>query len=396
MGRRARPEGGARPVGRDGELGNHNATFAGACSEPANRGLRGWAALAALAIGLLYSAPARAGAVGAATPPVTSGQPLVVRIGLFISNLAAIRDQAQSFNLQGYLILRWHDPRLVTSAEGSEARGLAPETTWKPPVEFANAIAPVAILSSALSAQADGSVLWIQRFDAHLSTELWLRLFPFDHQNLEIALESPPTLGGPVVSFESSPQDDGISPEGFVGLAEWHLDRVAMGSARTRIFAAELSAARADFYLEVSRRPAFYFWKGFLPILLMVAVTMGVFWIDEDQFDWQAKIVVTMMLSLVAFSFAIGNSLPRVSYLTFFDAVFITSLVFEFSTMVELLVIRTMVRRGAQKQAARAHYLARYIYPAVYMLMLGGVVCGFFLTTAHPDETKILYSVGAN
>jgi len=328
------------------------------------------AAILALAL-CGWTVIAHAAAVDLASPPIDPGQPLAVRIGLYISNLAAIRDQAQSFNLQGYLILRWRDPRLVA---GGEARSLPPQESWKPPVEFANAIAPVTILSSSLSAQADGSVLWIQRFDAHLSTELWLRLFPFDRQHLEVALESPPAIGAPVVSFEPSPRDDGISPEGFVGLAEWHLERITMSRARTRIFAADQLAARADFYLEVNRRPAFYFWKGFLPILLMVAVTLGVFWIDEEQFDWQAKIVITMMLSLVAFSFAIGNSLPRVSYLTFFDGIFVTSFVFEFSVMIELLVIRTMVRRGALERAARVHYLARYVYPAAYLVMLGAVV----------------------
>ncbi|HLH78146.1 MAG TPA: hypothetical protein VKV28_15185, partial [Candidatus Binataceae bacterium] len=193
-----------------------------------------------------------------------------------------------------------------------------------------------------------------------------------------------------------SPRDNGISPEGFVGLAEWHLERITMSRARTQIFAAAQRAARADFYLEVTRRPMFYFWKGFLPIFLMVAVTMGVFWIDEEQFDWQAKIVVTMMLSLVAFSFAIGNSLPRVSYLTFFDGVFLSSLVLEFLVMGELLVIRTMIRRGALERAARAHYLARYIYPAAYLVMLSAVVGGFFLSAAPPDEPKIQYSIGAN
>ncbi|HLH77648.1 MAG TPA: hypothetical protein VKV28_12670, partial [Candidatus Binataceae bacterium] len=135
-----------------------------------------------------WTAMARAAVTNLVSPPVGPGQPLAVGVGLFISNLAAIHDQAQSFNVQGYLILRWRDPRLA-NGEVVQARDQLLEGGWKPPVEFANAIAPVTILSSSLSAQADGSVLWIQRFDANLSTELWLRLFPFDRQHLEIALE---------------------------------------------------------------------------------------------------------------------------------------------------------------------------------------------------------------
>src|SRR5262249_29500953 len=106
---------------------------------------------------------------------------------------------------------------------------------------------------------------------------------------------------GPVIDFEDDRTSDGIAAEGHVGLAEWKLRRLIMTAGYVPLFNRAGTAervARAEFALEVSRRPGFYAWKGLLPIVLMVAVAFAVFWIEEEQFDWQSKIVFTMMLTM--------------------------------------------------------------------------------------------------
>ncbi|MGO9605679.1 MAG: hypothetical protein ACLQAT_20220 [Candidatus Binataceae bacterium] len=323
-------------------------------------------------------APGRAAPL--TTAPVDNGQPMEVKIGLFIANLAAVQDASQTFDLVGYLTMTWLDPRLVRSPnEDQRPRSFKSEELWTPDYEFANAYAPVAILSTTLTAQPNGLVMWVQHFSAHLSTETSLRKFPFDKQRLEITIK--PYANGPVVRFVSDDGNTGISNEGYVGLAEWRIDRLFMTSADAALFAHQPPVSKATFLLEISRLPNFYTWKGFIPIFLMVAITFSVFWIDDEQFDWQAKIVITMMLSLVAFSFAMEKSLPRVSYLTFFDGVYLTGLVFEFLVMCELVVVRTLIRKGSRQWAARIHWHARYVYPGVYLLMLGGTVIRFFLAS---------------
>ncbi len=312
------------------------------------------------------------------TPPVPSGLPLEVRIGLFISNLAAIHEAAQTFDLDAYLALSWNDPRLAHAAnEGLVARTLKPGAVWTPPLDFSNAYQPVSILSSSITVQPSGEVVWIQRFTANLSTELWLHEFPFDHQRLEIVIQSS-VDDGPETHFVEDTRNTGISEEGYVGLAEWRTDRVSMTSGRALLLGHGQPSAKATFLLEITRRPAFYVWKGFLPILLIIAISFSVFWIDEDQFDWQAKIVITMMLSLVAFSFALAGVLPRLSYLTFFDGVFLSGFIFEFLVMVELVVVRTFVRQGRSDRAAMVHWHSRYVYPLALVGVVGLTVAHFF------------------
>src|SRR5262249_42958222 len=149
--------------------------------------------------------------------------------------------------------------------------------------------------------KADGQVTWVQRFQAHLSTRFWLRQFPFDSQRLTLVILSY-VPNGTVIEFEHDRERDGIAAEGYVGLAEWKLGRLLMTGGYVPLFNLIRTGervARAEFVLEVWRRPGFYAWKGLLPIVLMVTVVFAVFWIDEEQFDWQAKIVFTMMLTLV-------------------------------------------------------------------------------------------------
>src|SRR5215831_6810376 len=115
--------------------------------------------------------PAAAAVPGLGLPPLMGGKPLIVKIGLFISNLSGIHEAPQTFDLDGFLTLSWQDQRL-TAGERSNRGSLSFKSgeIWVPPLEFGNAYVPVTVLSSSLIGKADGQVTWVQRFQAHLST----------------------------------------------------------------------------------------------------------------------------------------------------------------------------------------------------------------------------------
>src|SRR5579885_350993 len=68
-------------------------------------------AFAAIASAAYASAPA---ANTLLQPPLQHGQPVKVAIGLRIINIASIDEVKEQFELDGYLIARWSDPRLAT------------------------------------------------------------------------------------------------------------------------------------------------------------------------------------------------------------------------------------------------------------------------------------------
>jgi hypothetical protein len=81
-------------------------------------------------------------------------------------------------------------------------------------------------------------------------------------------------------------------------------------------------------------------------MLMMAMVPAVVFWIDVKEFDWLLKIPMTMLLSIAAFEFAIARDLPRIGYITFLDAVVLTSFAFCFFCILEIATVFLMHQRG--------------------------------------------------
>jgi hypothetical protein len=70
---------------------------------------------------------------------------------------------------------------------------------------------------------------------------------------------------------------------------------------------------------KVSRNPAFYLINLYLPTFLICTSAFAAFAFIVDQFDGRSNILVTLLLTVVAFKQVIGNSLPRLPYLTYLD-----------------------------------------------------------------------------
>jgi hypothetical protein len=124
-------------------------------------------------------------------PPTDGKTPIDVAVGLYVTNFVAIDETRETFEVGGYLIGRWNDPRLALAA-GQNSNGsndqkpervLRVEDVWTPPIEAANSISHKTN-SYVLEADKNGEVTYIERFDAVLSNDFALRKFPFDTQVL--------------------------------------------------------------------------------------------------------------------------------------------------------------------------------------------------------------------
>src|SRR5271154_4466377 len=88
----------------------------------------------------------------------------------------------------GYLTESWHDPRLVFSAGPGQppARYYRKQDIWFPILQFDNSASPRTLSSYLMIGKPDGSVQYIEKFMVRLSSNMQLRAFPFDSQDLEI------------------------------------------------------------------------------------------------------------------------------------------------------------------------------------------------------------------
>jgi len=275
------------------------------------------------------------------TPPLQDGNPVKVAVSLHIINIASIDEVKEQFEIDAYLMTRWIDPRLAftPTRPTDQHRQYSRAQVWIPSFEIVNAVAPRQRDDLSVEGDPDGSVSYVERFHALLSSKFMLRRFPFDSQSLLIIvhpyLRQEGQLGFTAYSREVWATREFTQ---YSSLAQWNLQTVELLIGTSELYGGR-QIPEARFTINVERRYAFYLWKVFLPLSLMVVLSWAVFWIEARDLSNQVQIAITTILTVIAFAFAISATMPRVPYLTYIDAFFLVCYVFVFVAIVELMAV---------------------------------------------------------
>jgi Neurotransmitter-gated ion-channel ligand binding domain/Neurotransmitter-gated ion-channel transmembrane region len=302
-------------------------------------------------------------------PPNVDGRRVPIAIALRILNISDIDEVTQRFQMVGYLVAQWRDPRLAfTPRAGWEKfRTYSADQVWRPHFDFVNGVVPHSASDTTIRAFPDGTMKYSERSSAELSNLFSLRTFPFDRQTLEILIH--PTVAEDA-TVELSELGGGRSisaePRVYSSLAQWRMQGMAASVEQIPGLADE-SVSEIRFTLSISRRFNFYIWKVFLPLLLMVILSWTVFWIDTSELSSQVTISVTTILTLIAFAFAIQANLPKVPYLTFIDVFFLVCYLFVFFTAIEITVVHRAGRAGHAARAQRLSCISRVALPIAFV-----------------------------
>jgi hypothetical protein len=309
--------------------------------------------------------------------PTQGRTPVEVAVGLYITNFVAIDETRETFEVSGYLTGKWLDPRLALAADEQTApRTYRQDELWTPAIESANSISHKTS-QSVLTADRNGLVTYIERFDSTLSSSFDLKKFPFGTQQLQYQFH-PFISNASEIRFVSQPlPSTGIRAEQHTDLAAWHIEGIHYATEQIVDDRKVPPTSGAEFRIVVKRRSGFYVWKIFVPLVMMTMIPIVAFWIDVVQFDWVLKIPMTMLLSMVAFEFAIARDLPRVGYLTFLDAVFLASFTFCFLCIFEIAVVFLLQQHGRRPLAVKLHTNGRWAYPVAYFGFVFILAIGF-------------------
>lgn len=305
-------------------------------------------------------------------PPTTPrGEPVDVAMGVYLIQVSNLDQINQTFEIEGYLEARWIDPRLAFDANEfgrdvkeyheQRARDQLGETVWWPSIEIVNASAGGTLDRYWLRIEADGAVSLSMRFNATVTSAMDVRRFPFDQQQLRIPIESY-YYGVDDVRFVVNDASTGFDRDR--ALPEWTITEVRTWvDEHDYVQYGEFYPAysRFNFELGIHRQWPFYLWKIFVPLLLIVAGSWSVFYVDDLATN--ITTAFTIMLTVVAFNFSIADTLPKVPYLTFMDAVLLTSYVSVFLTLIQLLVTANMARRGRDDLAQALDVRSRWLFP---------------------------------
>jgi hypothetical protein len=305
-------------------------------------------------------------------PPPTANGPVKVAVALHVLNLSSIDEVTERFQLTGYLLTKWRDPRLTYQPSGpaDKFRVLSPDSVWRPKLVMINVAAPRHTDEESLRVDPDGVMSFAERFDAVLTSTFHLKSFPFDAQKLEVIIH-PFTVQQASVTFAPNQFTVWTAAEfnTYSSLESWRFKSMSFEIGQAASQFGKNTMAEIRFEISVERRYGFYLWKVFLPLLLMVIVSWSVFWFDPPEVSSQVQIAVTTILTIIAFALAISLTLPRVPYLTFADAFFLTCYIFAFVAMLELTAVHIAYRNERRKLATQIRHTARWLVPAVFVVI---------------------------
>jgi hypothetical protein len=340
------------------------------------------AALIALTL-LAGRTPAHAAAAAVdtiAAAPMQDGKAVNVAVGLHIINIASIDEVNEQFEIDGYLDAHWLDPRLTYTPAGPNDKKREYERTqvWIPYLEMVNGVTPHDRYDVSVVGDPDGSINYVERFHALLSSKFRLRRFPFDSQQLLVVIH-PFMRQADEVKF-SIPNSDVWATAEFTqysSLAQWDLETLVPSVNESHLYGKK-ETPEVRFTIKVKRRYNFYVWKVFLPLLLMVVLSWAVFWVDARDLSNQVQIAITTILTVIAFAFAISATMPRVPYLTYIDAFFLTCYVFVFISIVELMIVHLTYRKErAGDLGVRIQRISRWAVPSAFVVTNAILVARF-------------------
>ncbi|MBW2713085.1 MAG: hypothetical protein JRC77_04975, partial [Deltaproteobacteria bacterium] len=239
------------------------------------------------------------------------------------------------------------------------------EEIWGIGISMVNEITDVQVKKRELTIRSDGRIRWRGFFSAHLAAHLDLRQFPFDFQILPIQVESL-TWDEEILTFRIVPDEVGVRQD--FELAEWEVGNSTREvKSVTRETGEQFS--RLEITTTVHRRVGYYLWKMILPLILIVGLGWTVFWIP-DGITACIRLSATVMLTIVAFQFALASDLPKVHYVTFFSAFMTLSfLIVALCVLINLFVFYRK-DQGNETIVIRSDHLCRWLIPSIYLVSL--------------------------
>jgi hypothetical protein len=123
--------------------------------------------------------------------------------------------------------------------------------------------------------------------------------------------------------------------------------------------------ARFDVRIDLVRDWSYHAWKLGLPLTLIALMAYGVYFIPATAVAQQIGLSMTAMLTLIAYMLTLGNTLPRISYLTRADRFFVGSALLVFLGLVKALLTIVLAQSTNATLVERADRWGRLIYPIV-------------------------------
>lgn len=199
----------------------------------------------------------------------------------------------------------------------------------------------------------------------NFSQPLELSDFPFDQQVFEIRLA--------VVGFYSDEVEIVVDPESNISeefsLPDWDVIDWKVEAGSNQIFLDKKPHDVVTFSFKADRRAGYFIGKVIIPLILIVAMSWVVFWIDPKASGTMISVAITAMLTLIAYRFAVGAHLPKVDYMTRLDLFILWSSIMVFASLIQVLITSHFANSDRLTLARNIDLWCRWLYPITFLLI---------------------------
>ncbi len=323
-------------------------------------------------------------------PPPSNGQPFEVSMGLYLMHIVKIDQPNQILTGLFETTMLWQDARVAYQSpdgspkvySGAEADKVL-SAMWSPDPEIINQASKPGIQKNSLTIFPDGSIAYRKVFSADILTEFDYTRFPFDDQELKLEFQSFAYNSNELV-FIPSDQYTGISS--LFRSDDWVAYPISVFAGFKRAFGYETQDSSYILYeIKLERRSLFYILRIILPFCFFILMTTSVFWIHETSIDRRISIVVTLMLTSVAFNFLVLNYLPSVPYKTMLNAIISAGYFMSGILIATIVALNYFKNWGSERVCDLGNTICRALFP-IFMI-------GVWLIIYYVFNTKELQIV---
>mgnify|MGYP001821578084 CR=1 FL=1 len=114
-------------------------------------------------------------------------------------------------------------------------------------------------------------------------------------------------------------------------------------------------------------------------MVVLVALTWCVFWMDAETLSNRVSITFIGILSVVTYYFVVFESLPEIDYLTFMDGFILATFLILAAGVVVAVLIETTSKEEGRETDPRINRICRWAFPLTYAGTTVGLGLVFFL-----------------
>jgi hypothetical protein len=300
--------------------------------------------------------------LGLAVPAQAQSDPPRVIVALYLLDLLEITGSDQSFLADVFMVARWNDSTLA--GDYSDVRSFDPDDVWHPTLVVINERAAARTLPEIVHVDPDGNVQYSVRLTGRFSATMNLKNFPLDRQEFSVWVAAPP-LGGKRVDLVPDTSMRVLLNE-RPSISDWTVAEPTLVAKEFRATPLSAPFQGVALVIQARRNRGYYVIQVLLPLIAIVLMAWTVFWIDPSVVATRIGVVVSTMLTLIAYRFMLGNLVPKLSYLTRLDYFMLGATSVIILTLFVMAAASYLRTCGKAELVERIDAVGRVAFPVVF------------------------------